>query len=274
VANVAAHVSASSSTASGSTTRSTSPIDRASDASTILPLNTRSLALDAPTRRASRCVPPPPGMMPRRISGWPNRLDVPAIRRSQASASSQPPPSATPATAAIVGHGIPATAFNAPRKAAPIRATCSGGEIANGSVPPRSANSEMSAPAAKILGPPVSTTTLGVCSVRSAAIACSCSSNSTHNALTLPWRNVTTAMPSSRRSSSTSGSVAVVSDMAPDATAVGPASPPAQLNSRNALARAAAVGRWPGCSAQHRSSTSRSSAADSAATDARDAPSP
>ena len=33
-----------------------------------------------PTRRASRCVPPPPGMMPRRISGCPNTARGPAMR--------------------------------------------------------------------------------------------------------------------------------------------------------------------------------------------------
>ena len=36
-------------------------------------LHTISLARAGPTSRASRCVPPPPGMMPSRISGWPSR---------------------------------------------------------------------------------------------------------------------------------------------------------------------------------------------------------
>ena len=38
------------------------------------------LGPDAPTARARRCVPPPPGMMPSRISGWPNTARVPATR--------------------------------------------------------------------------------------------------------------------------------------------------------------------------------------------------
>ena len=38
--------------------------------------------------------PPPPGMIPSRISGWPNSADSDATIMSQASASSQPPPSA------------------------------------------------------------------------------------------------------------------------------------------------------------------------------------
>jgi hypothetical protein len=37
------------------------------------PVSTMSIATDLPTARVSRCVPPAPGMMPRLISGWPNR---------------------------------------------------------------------------------------------------------------------------------------------------------------------------------------------------------
>jgi len=76
--------------ASPSTTASTRPIRSASSASTARPVNTRSLARDGPTSRASRWVPPPPGMIPSRISGWANLAVRDATRRSQASASSQP----------------------------------------------------------------------------------------------------------------------------------------------------------------------------------------
>jgi hypothetical protein len=41
-------------------------------------------------------------MMPRLTSGWPNEAENAAIRTSQPIASSQPPPSAIPFTAAIV----------------------------------------------------------------------------------------------------------------------------------------------------------------------------
>ena len=58
------------------------------------PLQTISLARAGPTSRVSRCVPPAPGMMPSRISGWPRRAVSPATRRSHAHASSSPPPSA------------------------------------------------------------------------------------------------------------------------------------------------------------------------------------
>src|SRR3712207_6876027 len=46
------------------------------------------------SRRGRRCVPPPPGMMPSRISGCPKTADSSAIRKSHASASSHPPPRA------------------------------------------------------------------------------------------------------------------------------------------------------------------------------------
>ena len=61
-----------------------------------------SSALAGPTSRGSRCVPPKPGMIPRSISGWPKEAESAAMRTSQPIASSQPPPSAMPLTAAIV----------------------------------------------------------------------------------------------------------------------------------------------------------------------------
>ena len=61
-----------------------------------------SSALAGPTSRGSRWVPPKPGMIPRLISGWPKEAENAARRTSHAIASSQPPPSASPLTAAIV----------------------------------------------------------------------------------------------------------------------------------------------------------------------------
>ena len=52
-------------------------------------------------------------MTPSRISGWPSLASAAATRQSQASASSQPPPSAYPATAATTGLGMRAIASNA-----------------------------------------------------------------------------------------------------------------------------------------------------------------
>ena len=48
-------------------------------------------------------MPPMPGMMPSLISGWPNFAVSAAMMKSHCIASSQPPPSAKPATAAITG---------------------------------------------------------------------------------------------------------------------------------------------------------------------------
>ena len=62
-----------------------------------------SIALALPTKRVSRCVPPAPGMTPRVISGWPNFAVSAAMMVSHIIASSQPPPKAKPATAAMIG---------------------------------------------------------------------------------------------------------------------------------------------------------------------------
>ena len=50
-----------------------------------------------------RCDPPAPGITPRLISGWPNRAVSAARMKSHIIASSHPPPSANPATAAMTG---------------------------------------------------------------------------------------------------------------------------------------------------------------------------
>src|SRR6185437_8239049 len=89
---VSASASARSSRAAGSTTSSTRPNRSASSASIRSPVSTSLSAAPNPTMRGSRCVPPPPGMIPRFTSGCPNRAAVLATRKSQASASSMPPP--------------------------------------------------------------------------------------------------------------------------------------------------------------------------------------
>ena len=61
------------------------------------------MALALPTARVRRCVPPLPGMMPSVISGWPNTAVSAARIMSHAIANSQPPPSAYPPTAAMIG---------------------------------------------------------------------------------------------------------------------------------------------------------------------------
>ena len=62
-----------------------------------------SIALALEIARGRRWVPPAPGMMPSLISGWPNLAVSAAMTMSHIIASSQPPPRAKPATAAITG---------------------------------------------------------------------------------------------------------------------------------------------------------------------------
>jgi hypothetical protein len=64
-------------------------------------------------------------------------------------------------------------------------------------------NSEMSAPAAKIRSPPVTTTAPGGSSVRARAASRSPATTAPDNAFTLPLASVMTATPSARRSSPT-----------------------------------------------------------------------
>src|SRR5438477_7002670 len=130
-------------------TSSTSPMSRASLAGTIRPEKMMSLALDSPTSRGSRWVPPAPGMIPSLISGWPSRASSAAKRRSAAMASSHPPPRAYPLMAANVTLGISSTSENVSCMAA-MTGFISFGES--------SAIILMSAPAANTFSPPHRTT--------------------------------------------------------------------------------------------------------------------
>ena len=70
------------------------------------------LARDAPISLGRRCVPPAPGRIASAVSRRPMVASSARIRRSQARASSHPPPTAAPRTAAIVGNGSSASAAN------------------------------------------------------------------------------------------------------------------------------------------------------------------
>ncbi len=102
------------------------------------------MALALPMARVRRCEPPMPGSTPSLISGWPNFAVSAAISTSHIMASSQPPPSACPATAAIVGVRTSASLPQGAKKSAPK---------ASANVSP--AISLMSAPAANALAEPV-----------------------------------------------------------------------------------------------------------------------
>ncbi len=86
--------SVSASSCSGSIRRETSPAANASSAEKRPPVKIHSLARAGPIKRGSLCVPPKPGIIPKLISGWPKDAVVDAKRRSQAKASSHPPPKA------------------------------------------------------------------------------------------------------------------------------------------------------------------------------------
>ena len=85
----------------------------ASSAGTRRAVRIMSRARPRPTRRGRRTVPPPPGMIPIRVSVSPICAAGSTTRRSQARASSQPPPSARPFTAAIQGFGHRSTSRRA-----------------------------------------------------------------------------------------------------------------------------------------------------------------
>ena len=88
------HLSSGVSASPVPTTRLASPIPRASSAPMRRPVKISSLASAGPIRRGRRWVPPRPGRMPRLTSGKPKVAFSAAMRMSQASATSQPPPRA------------------------------------------------------------------------------------------------------------------------------------------------------------------------------------
>ena len=194
-ANVAAHSSAASSTSSGGTTRFTRPMAKASSAATWRPVMMSSLAREDPIRRGRRCVPPPPGRIPNSTSGSPSRESSAPTRKSQARASSNPPPRAYPLMAAMVARGRLARASRARWKLAPT---------VSAPAPPSSA---ISAPAAKIRRPPQRTTAPGGSSWSAAATERICSSTATESAFAFGRSSRTRATPSGRRSTCTNGSV-------------------------------------------------------------------
>ena len=137
---------ASSTKLSAGTTRATSPARSASSAPIIRPVRHISIALALPTAWARRCEPPMPGVTASLISGCPNFARSPAMMKSAIIATSHPPPSAKPLTAAIHGLRVSVTRSQPAKKFDP-----------NMSAKPCSCISLMSAPAANAFSLPVST---------------------------------------------------------------------------------------------------------------------
>ena len=137
---------ASATSSAAGTTRATRLARSAASAPIMLPVSTISMALDLPMARVSRWLPPAPGMTPRLISGWPNFAVSAARIRSHIMASSQPPPSAKPATAAMTGFFTRSTVSHGAMKSLMKTA----GKV-------RACISLISAPAAKAFSLPVMT---------------------------------------------------------------------------------------------------------------------
>ena len=93
---------------------STRPAARAEVASRRAPAYSMRRAVARPTSCASLQFPPAPARMPSDSSGWAKTARGLAIRKSQASAISQPPPSAGPSTRAIVGQRCASSRSNNP----------------------------------------------------------------------------------------------------------------------------------------------------------------
>ena len=83
----------------------TSPAAFASSAFIRRPVKISSLASGAPTMRGRSWVPPMPGKIPSVVSGTPKTAVSLATMKSERIASSQPPASAKPSTAAMTGTG-------------------------------------------------------------------------------------------------------------------------------------------------------------------------
>ena len=161
-----------------------SPSRAAVAAGRIRPPVMASSAAGTPISRGSRWVPPAPGTMPSVTSGKPMRVPGAASRTWHPSATSQPPPSATPWIAATIGFSSASiSSIRSGRFGVP------GGGVWS--------NSLMSAPPLNILPSPVMTSAR---TPSSAAAARSAACNPERTAMPRPFTggflSVMTATPS------------------------------------------------------------------------------
>ncbi len=126
---------------------SKSAVPRNCSEGTDAPETIRLSAVSTPTSRGSRCVPPAPGKRPSFTSGSAICAPGEATRKWQPSASSRPPPIATPWMAAMTGF--------CPCSMAAMTVISIGSAVSWGVL-----NSRMSAPPEKALPAPMSTTAL------------------------------------------------------------------------------------------------------------------
>jgi hypothetical protein len=151
-----ASVIAASSSASGSWTSLTSPLASAPSASTGRPVSSMTLALATPIMRGSRQAE---AISPTFTPAAVKIALVDASRMSLASATSSPPPTQWPFTAAITGA----------RKASSWSSMALKSATAWGVTAPFAAASRKSSPVQKVLPRPVSTTARTVWSASSAS---------------------------------------------------------------------------------------------------------
>ena len=175
------------------TTSSTSPIAQRLVGADLAAGEDEVLGPAGPTSRARRWVPPPPGMMPSRISGWPSWPSRLPMRKSQARASSQPPPRAKPADGGDRrpgdgGHRVEGRAGSAaPSSRRPRRGAAELADVGAGGEDPVAAGDDDRARAGRRSASAATASQL--------ARAAPCD-----RALTLGLSRRTTATPSSRRS--------------------------------------------------------------------------
>src|SRR5215217_4133948 len=179
------------------TTRLTRPMARASAAPTTRPVRMRSMARPWPTIRGRRTVPRSTRGTPTRRLSTPKAAPSAATRRSHQRASSRPPPTAGPSTAASTG--LDSRSQVAPIGPSPSPATRSGSPAA---IALRSAPAQNAPPA------PVSTATAAPgsrskarnASARAAAAGASTalrrSGRSMVTTVTGPWSSTRTPVPS------------------------------------------------------------------------------
>lgn len=185
--------SASARARPGGTRRLASPIAYASGAGTGRPVRIRSMARLSPMSRGRRTVPPSMRGTPQRRQNTPNTASSSATRRSHQSASSRPPATACPLTAAITG-------LDSRRRVGPIGPSPSSATRLPRSVP----MALRSAPAQNVPPSPQSTATRADSSAsNSLKAAASSAAVGPSTALRTSGRDSTTVVTCPRRSTRT-----------------------------------------------------------------------
>ena len=200
-AAISASRQAETSAWSAGTQASTSPSRAAVGPSMFSPAAVSSTAAAGPIKRARRTVPPHAGSRPSFTSGHPRLVcgESVATLRSQARASSRPPPRQMPSMIATLGHGWAESREKTARPAAHSRSISSGG------MPCSRSRRAISAPA-KNEPSRVDWSTIAAGGGPASTLSSARDSSVTASAVSTFWawsgtKNEITTPPSSRRSS-------------------------------------------------------------------------